>query len=96
MSAGGRLQFSAALTLTTQRSRRHHELKHEVPDQTSLAVLWLRLRASTAGGIGSIPGQEAKIPGFLPSECSLCFTPSMPLIFCVITEALVAMAQPHK
>ena len=25
-------------------------------------VQWLRLRASTAWGIGSIPGEEAKIP----------------------------------
>ena len=29
---------------------------------TSLAVQWLRLRASTAGGTGSIPGWGAKIP----------------------------------
>ena len=29
---------------------------------TSLAVQWLRLRASTAGGMGSIPGQGTKIP----------------------------------
>ena len=28
---------------------------------TSLAVQWLRLCASTAGGTGSIPGQRAKI-----------------------------------
>ena len=28
---------------------------------TSLAVQWLRLRASTAGGLGSIPGWGAKI-----------------------------------
>ena len=26
------------------------------------AVLWLRLQASTAGGVGSIPGQGTKIP----------------------------------
>ena len=30
--------------------------------KTSLAVQWLRLRASTAGGAGSIPGQGTKIP----------------------------------
>ena len=35
---------------------------------TSLAVQWLRLRASNAGGAGSIPGQTTKIP--LVSECS--------------------------
>ena len=29
---------------------------------TSLVVQWLRLRASTAGGVGSIPGQGTKIP----------------------------------
>ena len=29
---------------------------------TSLAVQWLRLRTSTAGGAGSIPAQGTKIP----------------------------------
>ena len=29
---------------------------------TSLAVQWLRLCASTAGGVGSIPGWGTKIP----------------------------------
>ena len=29
---------------------------------TSLVVQWLRLGASTAGGMGSIPGQGTKIP----------------------------------
>ena len=29
---------------------------------TSLAVQWLRLQASTAGDMGSIPGQGTKIP----------------------------------
>ena len=28
----------------------------------SLAVQWLTLHASTAGGVGSIPGQGTKIP----------------------------------
>ena len=28
---------------------------------TSLAAQWLRLRASTAGGLGSIPGQGTKM-----------------------------------
>ena len=30
--------------------------------RTSLAVQWLRLHATTAGGTGSIPGQGTKIP----------------------------------
>ena len=34
-------------------------LKNEL--RTSLAVWWLRLRASTAGGAGSIPGWGTKI-----------------------------------
>ena len=29
---------------------------------TSLAILWLRLHASNAGGMGSIPGRRNKIP----------------------------------
>ena len=29
---------------------------------TSLAILWLRLHASNAGGMGSIPGRGNKIP----------------------------------
>ena len=33
---------------------------------TSLVVQWLRLRASTAGGTGSIPGQGTKIPHAVP------------------------------
>ena len=35
---------------------------------TSLAVQWLRLRASTAGGVGSIPGWGTRIPH--ASQCS--------------------------
>ena len=31
-------------------------------DRNSLVVPWLGLRASTAGGLGSIPGQGTKIP----------------------------------
>ena len=30
--------------------------------ETSLAVQWLRLRASNTGGMGTIPGQGTKIP----------------------------------
>ena len=33
---------------------------------SSLAVQWLGLCASTAGGMGSIPGQETKIPHATP------------------------------
>ena len=33
---------------------------------TSLAVQWLRICASNAGGTGSIPGQETKIPHPMP------------------------------
>ena len=35
---------------------------------TSLAVQWLRLHTSTAGGVGSIPGQGIKIPR--AAQCS--------------------------
>ena len=36
---------------------------------TSLADQWLRLRASTAGGMGSVPGGVTKIPhGALRSQ----------------------------
>ena len=34
-------------------------------DRDSLAGQWLGLQASTAGGVGSIPGQGAKIPHIL-------------------------------
>ena len=37
---------------------------------TSLVVQWLRLRASTAGGAGSIPGRGTKIP-----HAAWCGTP---------------------
>ena len=33
-----------------------------IPGWASLAVLWLRLGASTSGGAGLISGQETKIP----------------------------------
>ena len=36
--------------------------KHPTKTRTSLVVQWLRLQASTAGGMGSIPGQGTKIP----------------------------------
>ena len=34
----------------------------KIASGTSLEVQWLRLRASNAGGVGSIPGQGTKIP----------------------------------
>ena len=34
----------------------------EIQPRTSPAVEWLRLCASTAGGVGLIPGQDTKIP----------------------------------
>ena len=37
-------------------------LSQEINEGTSLAVQWLRLHASTAGGTGSIPGCGTKIP----------------------------------
>ena len=37
--------------------------------QTSLAVQWLRLQASTAGGSGSIPGQVTKIHSVAEKIC---------------------------
>ena len=51
----------AADTDLVQRFRCRHELKVSSPG-TSPAVQWLRLHASTAGGVGSIPGQGTKIP----------------------------------
>ena len=46
---------------------------HVVPEErraleTSLAVQWLRLHASTARGTGSIPGRGTKIPHAM--QCS--------------------------
>ena len=40
---------------------RHHK-EHWTIQETSLAVQWLSLHASTAGGMGSIPGGGTKIP----------------------------------
>ena len=40
----------------------------EAKTGTPLAVHWLRLHASTAGGVGSIPGQGTKIPHV--AQCS--------------------------
>ena len=41
-------------------------LKKKTDGRTSLAVQWLRLCASSAGGIGSIPGWGTKIPHAVP------------------------------
>ena len=40
----------------------HGGLVRSCLEGTSLAVQWLRLHASTAGGMGSIPGRGTKIP----------------------------------
>ena len=37
-------------------------LQKKIKTGTSVAVQWLRLCASTAGGMGSIPGRGTKIP----------------------------------
>ena len=64
--------------------RKHFKISYiKVPCGTSLAVWWLRLRASTAWGLGLIPGQGTKIlhaarHGQIkkkkkkPLTCSLC------------------------
>ena len=38
------------------------DIKNNKRGGTSLVVQWLRLHASMAGGVGSIPGQGTKIP----------------------------------
>ena len=43
-----------------QLKRRRHVKSQDRPG-TSLVVQWLRLRASTAGGAGSIPGRGIKM-----------------------------------
>ena len=40
----------------------HHGILQKYKAGTSLAVQWLGLWASTAGGMGSIPGQGTKFP----------------------------------
>ena len=40
----------------------YQKIKINFKKGTFLAVQWLRFQASTAGGVGSIPGQETKIP----------------------------------
>ena len=37
------------------------EVSQKEKDRTSLVVQWLRLSASTAGGVGSVPGQGTRI-----------------------------------
>ena len=39
-----------------------HSKKKKIASGTSLAVQWLRLQASTEGGVGPIPGWGTKIP----------------------------------
>ena len=51
--------FTAVCALTQGLARHRHTI-----NGNSLVVQWLGLRASTAGGMGSIPGQGTKIPGW--------------------------------
>ena len=44
------------------QKRQDVAIKRRTNDRTSLAVQWLRLHASAAGGVGSIPGWGTKIP----------------------------------
>ena len=37
-------------------------ISKRIHTETSLVVQWLKIHASTAGGVGSIPGQGTKIP----------------------------------
>ena len=57
----GNEMTSSLKKTTTTKSHRDWQLKW-VDSGTSLAVQWLRLHASTAGGMGSIPGRGTKIP----------------------------------
>ena len=47
--------------LTYEKAFIYHDVK-KAELETSLAVQWLRLHASSAGGMGSIPGRGTKIP----------------------------------
>ena len=58
--------FVASFLFSLYKKNLYTEVVGHLPltssESTSLAVQWLRLRASAAGGAGSIPGQEARIP----------------------------------
>ena len=60
------LQFQLYLYFASTKRREassfHNSGSRKIVFVTSLAVQGLRLRASTAGGTGSIPGRGAKIP----------------------------------
>ena len=57
----GRSQISN-LTLQPKELEKEEQTKLKASGRgTFLAVQWLRLRASNAGGVGSIPGQGTKI-----------------------------------
>ena len=58
--------FVASFLFSLYKKNLYTEVVGHLPltssESTSLAVQWLRLCASTAGGAGSIPGQETRIP----------------------------------
>ena len=55
--------------------------------RTSLVVQWLRLQASTSGGMGSIPGWGTKIP----HACLVERSPPERLCYCVMTWILLLL-----
>lgn len=61
-----RMAFSDPLQVYVIDKRKEQKLAknpiHEVREGTSLVVQWLGFQASTAGGLGSMPGQGTKIP----------------------------------
>ena len=56
------LTYDPAISLLGIYPKKTKTLTQKDRCRTSLAVQWLRLHASTAGGMGSIPGQGTKIP----------------------------------
>ena len=56
------LSIPQSLQRGSHSPKEKRSLQTEEQKRTSLVVQWLRLQASTAGGVGSIPGQETKIP----------------------------------
>ena len=60
-------KISVTCALNADSSKFTESIKKQL--RTSLEVPWLRLQASDAGGVGSIPGQGTKIPHATP--CSM-------------------------